>query len=81
MTLFFNLELEISPPWGPQPTQKKKYIYTEQTKKFAHTPSGIRTHNPSFGAAEDSARQGKEARERYAQCLTMEALSGEVLPS
>lgn len=60
---------------------RKKYIYTEQTKKFAHTPSGIRTHNPSFGAAEDSARQGKEARERYAQCLTMEALSGEVLPS
>ena len=49
--------MEISPPWGPQPTQKN--IKSEQTKKFAHTPSGIRTHNPSFRAAEDSTRQGE----------------------
>jgi hypothetical protein len=79
LTLFFNLELEISPPWGPQPTQKN--INTEQTKKFAHNPSGNRTHDPRFGAAEDSTRQGEEIREKSAQCLTMEALSGKVLPS
>jgi hypothetical protein len=59
----------------------QKYINTEQTKKFTHTPSGIRTHNHSFGATEDNTRQGEETREKSVQCLTMEALYEKVLPS
>jgi hypothetical protein len=45
------------------------------------TPSGIRSHNPRFVAAEDSTRQGEATWEKSAQCLAMEALTGKVLPS